>query len=160
MKIIGMSVRSMAMRFCRSRPFMPGREISSSRQFGTRARGQSRNSWADANVFGCQPSFWIRSSSDSRTETSSSTTNTMGLAVAIDNPRFMSKRDGRHCTPLSRTCRGGSSFAPKCRVDGIEHSGVAERLVQKFHGSLPERLLPDVFVLLTGDKDDGNLLST
>src|SRR5262249_12245650 len=70
-------------RFCSSRPFRPGREISSSRQLGTRARGRSRKSCAEANVSACQPSSCIKVSSDSRTQTSSSTTNTMCLALAI-----------------------------------------------------------------------------
>src|SRR5215469_14277251 len=70
----------------------------------------------------------------------------------------MTQRGGKHCTP--RTCRVGTSFDPKCRINGIQHSGVAERLVQKFYGSLLERLPPDAFVLLTGDEDYGNLLPT
>jgi hypothetical protein len=41
---------------------------------------------SDANVSGCQPSQRIKSSSDSRTETSS-TTNTIGAAYAISNDR-------------------------------------------------------------------------
>jgi hypothetical protein len=52
------------------------------------------------------------------------------------------------------------SFRPKCGCDGIKQSAVAKRLVQNLHGSLSERLLPDVFVLLTSDEDDGNRLST
>ena len=80
MKIIGMSVRSTAMLFCRSRPFMPGRETSSTRQLGTWALGRARNPCADANVSGCQPSRRISSSSDSRTEISSSTMKTTGVS--------------------------------------------------------------------------------
>src|SRR5215468_9365563 len=72
----------------------------------------------------------------------------------------MPKRDARHCTPLSQTCRVGPSIDPKCRVNGIQHSGVAERLVQKFHGSLLECLRPDAIVFLTGDEDYGNLSPT
>src|SRR5215831_3268735 len=68
----------------------------------------------------------------------------------------MTKRDGRHCT--LRTCRGAPSFDPKCRINSIQQSRVAERLVQEFHSALLERLLPDVFVLLAGDEDNGNLL--
>src|SRR5215813_10019376 len=61
---------------------------------------------------------------------------------------------------LSRTCGGGPSLDPKGRINGIQHSGVAERLEQKFHGSLLERPLPDAVVFLTRDEDDGNLLPT
>ena len=44
MKMIGMSIRSAAMRFCRSRPLRSGSETSSTRQFGVRTRGRARNS--------------------------------------------------------------------------------------------------------------------
>ena len=85
--MIGRSVRSAATRFCSSRPLRPGREMSSTRQLGVNTRGRSRNSCAEAKVSGCQPSSCIKVSSDSRTHTSSSTTNTMGLAVATsDDP--------------------------------------------------------------------------
>src|SRR5216683_3296772 len=43
MKMIGMSVRSTATRFCRSRPLRPGRETSSTRQLGTRRVLDSSN---------------------------------------------------------------------------------------------------------------------
>src|SRR5580658_5756606 len=85
--MIGMSARSTATRFCRSRPLRPGRDTSRTRQLGTEGRGRVRNSWADSNVSGCQPSKRINNSSDSRTETSSSTTNTIGVACDIgDDP--------------------------------------------------------------------------
>src|SRR5262245_20829906 len=61
---------------------------------------------------------------------------------------------------LSRTCRIEPSFDPKCRIDGVQQRRVAERLVQEFHGALLERLLPDAFVFLTRDEDNGNLLPT
>src|SRR6266550_631515 len=90
MKMIGMSVRSAATRFCKSRPFRPGSDTSSTRQLGARTRGRARNSCADANVSGCQPAQRISNSSDSRTETSSSTTNTMdvasGMCADLDSP--------------------------------------------------------------------------
>jgi hypothetical protein len=54
-------------------------------QFGTSARGRARNSCADPNVWGCKPSERINNSSDSRTEMSSSTTNTIGVAVLGDD---------------------------------------------------------------------------
>src|SRR5215469_17010151 len=61
---------------------------------------------------------------------------------------------------LPRTCGGGPSFDTKRRIDGVQQSRVTERLVQEFHGTLLERLLADVFVFLTGDEDDVNLLPT
>ena len=56
MKMIGMTIRSPAMRFCKSRPLRSGRPTSRIRQLGTKVRGRERNSCADANVSGCQPS--------------------------------------------------------------------------------------------------------
>jgi hypothetical protein len=53
-------------------------------QLGPRLRGRLRNSFAEANVWGCQPSQRIDSSNDSRTETSSSTTKTTGTICDID----------------------------------------------------------------------------
>ena len=79
MKMIGMSLRSAAIRFCSSRPLRSGSATSSTRQLGTGTRGCARNSRADANDNGCQPAVRISGSSDSRTETSSSTMNTIGV---------------------------------------------------------------------------------
>src|SRR6185369_5041352 len=158
MKIMGMSLRSTATRFCSSRPFRPGREISSSRQLGRRARGRSRNSCAQANVSGCQPSLSIRSSNDSRTETSSSTTNTMGLAVAIGDNPTPGESVPINAIVLSRTNQGGPSFHVKCRIDGIKQSGVAEWLEQTLHRTLFEHLWADGFIFLAGHEHDGDIL--
>src|SRR4051794_15037729 len=57
--------------------------MSSTRQLGARTRREDRNSCADANVSGFQPAEPISNSSDPRTETSSSTTNTIGVACDI-----------------------------------------------------------------------------
>src|SRR5258707_13718787 len=90
MKMIGMSVRSTATRFWRSRPLRSGSVTSSTRQLGALTRGRARNSCADANVSACQPAHRISNSSDSRTETSSSTTKTIGVAPengdGLDSP--------------------------------------------------------------------------
>src|SRR5580698_7632681 len=68
------------MRSCRSRPLRCGSLASSTRQLGERTRGRARNSSAQANVSARQPALWINNSSHSRTNTSSSTTNTIGTA--------------------------------------------------------------------------------
>src|SRR2546427_5755773 len=83
MKMIGMSLRSAATRFCRSRPLRSGSDTSRTRQLGACTRGRTRKSCADANVAGSQPALRISNSSDSRTEISSSTTNTMGVGWDI-----------------------------------------------------------------------------
>jgi hypothetical protein len=60
-----------------------GSATSSIRQLGTSARERARKSSADAKVSGCQPPEITSNSSDSRTETSSSTTNTIGVSREI-----------------------------------------------------------------------------
>src|SRR5436190_3299213 len=82
MKMMGMSVRS-ASRFCRSRPLSPGSVTSSTKQQGLVGWARHRNSCADANVSGCQPAVRNNSSSDSRTETSSSTTKTIDVTSGM-----------------------------------------------------------------------------
>ena len=62
-------------------------------------RGRERNSCADANVSGCQPAVLISSSSDSRTETSSSTTKTIGVT------------SGMVTTSIDATCARGQYMA-------------------------------------------------
>src|SRR5438309_11177846 len=116
MKMIGMSGRSTATRPCRSRPLRPGRETSSTRQLGTEIRGRARNSCEDANVSGCQPAQRISNSSDSRTETSSSTTNTTGVASGM-------------CAELVSPYSQSSVQCP-------EQRGLAEWLVQTLHRAL------------------------
>src|SRR3989454_11167038 len=127
MKMIGMSVRSAATRFWRSRPLRSGRPTSSTRQLGARTRGRDRNSCADANVSACQPAQRISNSSDSRTEISSSTTNTVGMASVISGgPRF-----------------ADPSVHSKCGIDRLKQSRLAERLEQTCHGPLCEQALTD-----------------
>src|SRR5215472_12179852 len=159
MKMIGMSVRSTARRFCSSRPSRPGRETSRTRQLGTTARGQSRNSCADAKVFGCQPSFCISSSRDSRTEISSSTTNTIGAADcigAVPNSRLSIR--GRPIVYTQVPSEYGVSIQAQRCVQRIKQGRVAKRLVKKFHRSLFECSRADSLFLPGGNKDDGNFL--
>src|SRR5215469_9187733 len=79
MKMIGMSRRSAPICACRSRPLRPGSRISTTRQLGEAGRGRARNSLAEAKVSERQPAESISDSRDSRTEASSSTTNTIGV---------------------------------------------------------------------------------
>src|SRR5215469_751847 len=71
----------------------------------------------------------------------------------------MIKRAGQpHCTTPAVCPR--PSFPIESYVDGLKQITVAERLVQELHSSLSERLLPDLFILLTTDENDGNRLPT
>ena len=77
MKMIGMSVRS-ASCFCSSRPLSPGSVTSSTRQHGTGGARAGQKFLRRRERFGLPAGALISSSNDSRTETSSSTTKTIG----------------------------------------------------------------------------------
>ena len=121
-----------------------------------------RNSCADANVSGCQPSQRISSSSNSRTEMSSSTTNTIGVSC------YMSDDPDQRSTLLAGSiifldAPGGKYIAHdllplKGRVERTEKSRVAERLEQAFHGTLLEHARTDGLICVSGNEDDRNLL--
>src|SRR5712671_4401116 len=164
MKMIGMSVRSLAMRFCRSRPLRPGRETSSMRQLGTRTRGRLRNSCADANISGCQPSQRINNSSDSRTETSSSTTNTIGVPSDMgDDPTSWPSARAKFIlyAPSAAHSRSPDRLThSKCDIERLKQSRVAEWLEQALHRTLFEHSRAHSLVSLSGDEDDWNLLLT
>src|SRR5689334_6455245 len=78
MKITGIGVRSQTRRRCSSRPFIPGMRTSRIRQSVSARRGQLKNSSADAKVMILNPTERIRPLSDSRIESSSSTTDMSG----------------------------------------------------------------------------------
>src|ERR1700719_3545409 len=159
MKIIGMSIRSTAMRFCRSRPLRSGRATSRTRQLGATTRGRARNSCADANVSGRQPAKRISDSSDSRTETSSSTTNTIGVACDISDLNSWSASLAKLMyIPIiswgARTWhRSGHS---KSGIERLAQSRGAEWLEQALHGTLSEQAWTNALILVSGDEDDRN----
>src|ERR1700730_18431764 len=160
MKMIGMSGLSTATCFCRSRPLRPGREMSSTRQLGTRARGRARNSSEDANVCGSQPSHRINNSSDSRTDTSSSTTNTIGTACDIrDNPNLWPNA----CAPIilyleQETSAANRSVHLERRVESLKQSSIAEWLEKARHCTLCQNSRADGFIPIRSDEDDRNVL--
>src|SRR5208282_695577 len=82
--MIGVDDVSPVIRCWRSRPFRSGRWTSKITQLGADAGNRARNSPADSNKEGRQPSLRIKGSRHSRTEISSSTTKTIGVA-AIDD---------------------------------------------------------------------------
>src|SRR3989441_12291573 len=138
MKMIGMSARSTATRCCRSRPLSPGRLTSSTRQLGPGTSGRDRNSCADANVSGCQPAQRISNSSDSRTDTSSSTTNTMGVASGM-------------CADLDSPYSQSSVQRP-------EQRGLAKWLVQTLHRAPSKHAWADGLIAIRGNEHDGDLM--
>src|ERR1700731_2896551 len=129
MKMMGISIRSPAMRFCRSRPLRSGRLTSSTRQVGANTRGRARNSSADANVSGCQPAQRISNSRDSRTETSSSTTKTTG--VTCDT-----RDDLESCSDAVAEIMYIAQLHSKCSTQRREQSRLAEWLQQALHCAL------------------------
>src|SRR4029077_12152213 len=128
-----------AMRSCSSRPLRPGSDTSRTRQLGATTRGRARNSCAEASSSGCQPALRISSSSDSRTETSSSTTNTIGVA----------------CDML-----GYLVSAPHRGREGPQQIRLAEWLEQTRYGALFEQAGTDGLICVRGNEDDRNLLAT
>src|ERR1043166_5349424 len=149
MKMIGISRRS-ARRFCRSRPLRSGRETSSTRQLGTETRGRERNVSADANVSACQPSRWISASSDSRTETSSSTTNTIGVGGAT---MTSGRLPGDNLSFVRRT-------PVKSHVERLAQGRVAERLEQARHRALFHEARKFRLIRMRRDKDDRDFMPT
>src|SRR5712691_7842628 len=135
MKMIGRSVRSPAMRRWRSRPLRSGSDTSSTRQLGTSTRGRARNSCADAKVSGRQPAQRINNSSDSRTDTSSSTMKTMGVA-----------------------CDMAGSAPSKRGIDRFQQGRLAEWLEQALDGTRFEHAGTDGLVSVSGNEDNRNLL--
>src|SRR5271168_3862697 len=126
MKIMGMSIRSPAISDCNSRPLRPGNVTSNTRQLGANARGWARNSRADSNTSGRQPAWRISVSSASRTDISSSTTNTIGVVCDM----------------------GNDLIHPKRGVNRLDKGLFTDRLEQAIHGALPEQaraqcLIPD-----------------
>src|SRR5438309_11494249 len=143
MKMIGMSVRS-ASCCCSSSPLSPGSVTSSTKQHGTVGRRRDRNSCADANVSGCQPAALMKSSSDSRTEMSSSTTKTMDSAsVAVTAGPVLTVR------MITSSQRFG---------ERLEQRIVAERFEQALCGPQRQQAWTDSWVTVRGDEHNRNRL--
>ncbi len=138
--------------------------MSSTRQLGTRTRGRARNSSADENVCGSQPSQRINNSSDSRTDTSSSTTNTIGTACDIrDNPNLWTNACAAcyHSIPQAGNSAANRSVPLKRRVESLKQSSIAEWLEQApATAPLCQNSRADSFIPIRSDKDDRNVLPT
>src|SRR6267142_1432672 len=150
MNMIGISICSATMRFCRSRPLRSGSVMSNTRQLGAISRGQERNSCADENVCGRQPAKRIINSSDSRTETSSSTTNTIGIACEVRDNRDL--RTGEFAEPIH------TSQLLERSIERLEQCRVAEWFKQALHGTLLHHSLANSRIPVSGDENDRNIL--
>src|SRR5258705_3496348 len=120
-------------RSCRSSPLSPGSETSSTRQRGFASGQLSRKSSAEARVFVRQPAVAINASSDSRTETSSSTTKTTGVAFK-------------------------TSPCLECFRYGAEQSRFAERFDQTARCTCVQYPRAFTRVFIGGDEDDRDRL--
>src|SRR5258705_11318181 len=120
-------------RSCRSSPLSPGSETSSTRQRGFASGQLSRKSSAEEKVFVRQPAVAINASSDSRTETSSSTTKTTGGAF-------------------------NTSPCLECLRYGAEQSRFAEWFDQTAHGTGVQHPRAFSRVFIGGDEDDRDRL--
>src|ERR1700720_722386 len=88
MKTIGIDCSRRINSRCKSGPVMPGIATSRTRQFVSATDSEARNSSADENVRGSKPNSLSRSGSDSRTDSSSSTTDIRGRSVTVYASRF------------------------------------------------------------------------
>src|SRR3954470_23430210 len=158
MKMIGMSVRSAAIRFCKSKPLRSGRLTSSTRQLGTVTRGRARNSCADEKVSGSQPSQRISASNDSRTETSSSTTKTIGASRDMSDDLGSPNAAIAQVIVILHPITAKRSFHSKRDINGIYQSRLAEWFEQARHGTLVEQARTDCLVFEGCDEHDRNLL--
>ena len=98
-------------------------------------RGRERKSCPDANVSARQPALLISSSSDSRTEISSSTTKTIDVRSGMVTYRHGT---GGWRAPISTSS--------ECGIECIEQSRVAEGLEKAFDGAFGDTLLRIVLV--------------
>src|SRR6266566_2786494 len=153
MKMIGISTRS-TMRFCRSRPLRLGSVTSRTRQLGPSMRERPRKSSADAKVSGCQPAERISNSSDSRTDTSSSTTNTTGVSREIAGAL-----DSLPASPGELMSPSRVEIRPTKRgPDRIQQGRLAERLEQALDGPAREQTRTVGPISVGGDEHNWNRL--
>src|SRR5215831_852552 len=167
-KMMGISLRSPAIRSCSSRPFSPGSSTSRIRQFGTSAVFRNRNACADAKVSGFQPSNRISDSSDSRTETSSSTMNTIGLVSDIGDDPHLSPEAGARFTVYHRWTEKPSWACCRAKGEPLLHSNggidrftqrrLAEWFEEAFHGALRKQARAEAVIPVGGDEDDRDFL--
>src|SRR5215471_8983898 len=154
MKMIGMSARSTATRFCKSRPLRPGRLTSRTRQLGTGTRGQDRNSCADSNVSGCQPAK--RCHRRQRIRLAFRATSTITLRHQHLRDRLMSSyyppflECKRVVRPLPR---------PKSSIEGLQQSRIAEWFGQALHGALFEKPRTDALISVSRNEYDWDIAS-
>src|SRR5215475_1452769 len=152
MKMIGRSTRSM-MRFWRSSPLRLGSFTSRTRQPGPSMFERSRNSSADANVSGRHPAERINNSSDSRTDTSSSTTKTTGASHAIARIG-----DPLHASPGELMVPSRFQCLPTKRAaDRVEEGGLAEWLHEAPNGAAVDQERTAGHVFMARDEYDRNL---
>src|SRR5262249_34722020 len=152
MKMIGMSSRSTT-RCCTSSPLRSGSDTSRTRQLGAQTRGRARNAAAEAKGSTCQPAQRISPSSASRTETSSSTTNTMGVLYDMGDALLACM-----ALPLDHA-RGARSAPAQGGLERLQQRRLAERLEQARHGPLGEQAGPVGLIAVRGDEDDRNRVS-
>src|SRR5207302_6723116 len=133
--------------------------MSSSRQLGVLSGRRERKSWAEANVSGCQPTQRISNSSDSRTEMSSSTTNTVGVARDMDT-RDRGEVRSLKLMPILRCSTGmvDRSGRSKCDIERLTQSLLGERLEQALHSALCEHARTDDLIYISVDDDVRNVL--
>jgi hypothetical protein len=100
----------------------------------------------------------MSSPGDLRTETSSSTMSTIGLASDVGNdPNSRPKAPQNPVCPRTGTQVADCSSHSQCSLERLKQSRIAEWLKHALHGTLFEQPRPHRFVPVRGDEDDRNL---
>src|SRR5207237_9562391 len=96
---------------------------------------------------------------DSRTETSSSTTNTMGVACdMVMTSLHETLRSLNSCIPLGGESVADRSAHAQCGMERLKQRRLADGLEQALHGTLSEHAWTDGLIAESGDEDDRHRL--
>src|SRR3954452_20250881 len=163
MKMMGISWRSTS-RFWRSSPLRSGSDTSSTRQFGTKALGRAKKACADAKVSTWKPSCRISASNASRTEMSSSTTNTIGVGCITLMVSIRRSTGAVHTLNLSSCSvalqdHGPPSSHRQRNVECLAQSRIAEGFEQERYRAFLKQPRLHRLVRVSRNEDDRNLVA-
>src|SRR6266478_3797883 len=162
MKTIGISCRRSANSLCRPGPVIPGMAMSRIRHLVWPTQSDARNSSGDENARAANPNSLSKSGSDSRTHSSSSTTDTSESVIFIDflaHPSRLASPNAATVLGAPQTLGSARNGEMKTRLGGSPSAAVHLRM----RHSSGERYCPLVLVgadikTSTADEDDRDRL--
>src|SRR5581483_724044 len=157
MKTIGTWIPQAASSSCTSSPLRSGRFTSRTTHAGASSRHLSRNWRAVVNASTRRPAEETSPCTDSRTETSSSTTWTTAAASLMADLAFAN--DAKHPPPAEEVDDTLVSAVRQRELDRVEQRGLAERLQEAIDHSCVEQAGTQVFAAVGGDEYDRDRLS-